>query len=351
MITAVLFSVLVAHDTTTGSIQEIPIAIRGISPGGDIVLGTTLARAEPCIWTARGGVEPLDLGLKVEHGIATAASTDGTAIVGYVERQNMNWVFLWRKEQGATFICPNGGNSWPGVSQDGQRVFGVMGTRIGRRYDEEPFVWSSKDGLRRLQPLKQGETRGGAVASSFDGTTIVGFSTVGPKDPEFRKTRSGSLFLEDGQREGAVWINGGQPIGLGRPDGFFTTQATGCSSGGSIVCGTASTKHGVKPFTWSKGTGLVLLPLPSGIESAATYYITSDGKTVFGGSVPHGSGLVWRADFGVATLTDFLRKNGVDTDGWSLRSVTGISDDGRVIAGVGRKPSGESSNWVVTLPS
>ena len=74
----------------------------------------------------------------------------------------------------------------------------------------------------------------------------------------------------------------------------------------------------------------------------------ANGKTVYGQAFKVGA-VVWRSDFGVMTLTEWLRINGVVTDGWRLNSITGVSDDGIVIAGGGVNPEGENCYWVARI--
>ena len=351
MVTAILALAIAAPAGSAGIIEEVPLHLPRVSPDGEILLGSTShPETKPCIWTRAGGIQVLELGLGDARGFVTGASSDGKTFVGLVEHEDWQSAFVWQKEKGTSLICALGANSSPGISSDGKKVFGMASRSRTPALKESAFVWSAETGLRGLQPLKAGTSWGGGVASSADGSVIVGFSDVGPKDPDFRKTHFGSLYREDGSIEGAVWIGSYKPIGIGRPEGFYTTQATDCSSDGSVVIGFGSTKEGDRPFTWTQRTGLQLLPVLDGIRSTWARFISGDGKTIYGRDWEIGA-IVWRSDFGVMELAEFLKTNGVDTAGWKLEHISGVSDDGNVIAGRGVNPEGEKCSWVARIQS
>jgi probable HAF family extracellular repeat protein len=98
-------------------------------------------------------------------------------------------------------------------------------------------------------------------------------------------------------------------VGLGNlPGGFFASEALGVSADGSVVHGRSSSSSSSEAFRWTATGGMVSLK----------------------------SFLIAR---GVGNLT-----------GWTLREATGVSADGRTIAGTGINPSSQTEAWIATVP-
>ena len=133
-------------------------------------------------------------------------------------------------------------------------------------------------------------------------------------------------------------------VGLGHlPEGSALkfSVAGGVSADGSVVAGTSFSGATYEAFVWSKGSGMVGLGdlkgnRPSVYQSQALA-ISGDGKTVvgFGDTNVSQEAFIWDSANGMRALEVVLSNIGVDLTGWTLDRATGVSFDGRAIAGYG----------------
>ena len=75
--------------------------------------------------------------------------------------------------------------------------------------------------------------------------------------------------------------------------------------------------------------------------------VSGDGLTV-GGSHAGSFAFLWRADLGPVDLKTWLLAEGVNTAGWTLSNVTGLSYDGSTISGNGFFGNQQRA-WVVNM--
>ena len=265
-----------------------------------------------------------------------------------------------------------------GISGNGAREGGsVFLTALSGRV---PTYWIGTTGPFTFS-LPGGFTQGSINAASDNGTYFVGSLTNSLSGPTTACRLSTS----------------GPHVTIPVP-GFGSSVAIACSGDGQRITGTASTP-GNRAFRWDSGT-LTLLPLPApavemrgfamshdgtmvaggavlpanvhrafawtaaggpalldttdpSLETQATV-VTSDRSVVFGNSVytvPTGGALVWVDGQPGIFLRDYLAAAGLDTTGWRLDAVAGISLDGRTLAGSGLH-NGQTRGFVITnLPS
>jgi hypothetical protein len=96
--------------------------------------------------------------------------------------------------------------------------------------------------------------------------------------------------------------------------------------------------------------------LPGGTFNGTARDVSADGTVVVGqsntGAEPpaHFEAFIWTAESGMVRIVDVLQSRGVDTTGWILQVATGVSADGKTIAGHGINPSGEREAWVAHIP-
>jgi len=107
-------------------------------------------------------------------------------------------------------------------------------------------------------------------------------------------------------------------------------------------------------FVVTEGEGVMRLQdLADGDEDSGAYAIDASGR-VIGGFGTDGSGrhaIVW-VDRVARLLTDVITSMGGSVpNGWSLREVRAMSDDGLTFAGNGTNPAGEPEAFVAVLPS
>jgi probable HAF family extracellular repeat protein len=175
------------------------------------------------------------------------------------------------------------------ISGDGTRVAGITWTPDGGLH-QEAFTWHSSGAFQRLGDLAGGTVFSQALGISADGSTIVGSSS---------SALGGEAFL---------WTAGGGMVALGDlAGGGFGSFATDASANGSVIVGGGSAAAGLTAFIWDSVNGM-------------------------------------------RPVQDVLASFGVDLTGWRLTSVTGISDDGRVLTGLGINPSGQTRSWYAVLP-
>jgi uncharacterized membrane protein len=97
-------------------------------------------------------------------------------------------------------------------------------------------------------------------------------------------------------------------------------------------------------WDWTEATGFVGL---GGVGGGALD-VSFDGSVIVGSS--GGVAFIWDAQHGMRSLQQVLTDElGLDLSGWSLTSASGISDDGRVIAGTGLF-EGATEAWIAVIP-
>jgi hypothetical protein len=189
---------------------------------------------------------------------------------------------------------------------------------------------------------------------SDDGSTVVGFGTIGDFDGD----------TDDFQR-GAVWPDGGvDPIDIGiLPNPFsLGIQGFGCSADGSVVVGfgvAVGPNNSLvnRGFRWTEAGGLVDLGAFPGRESASLYLLdcSADGNTAVGylvdGGVDTWEAVVWKAGDGYRTLRQILADEGVVIPTNIRLRETFVSNDARVIGGWAYNTTTQKyTGYVATLP-
>jgi probable HAF family extracellular repeat protein len=162
-----------------------------VSANGNVIVGTSGSSAgnEAFRWTETGGMQGLGFLPGGTHSGATAASGDGSVIVGAsTATDGLSHAFRWTQTEGMQFLdnlINNPATVATGISDAGDVVVGY------KLIDSRPqnFVWTQEKGIFSLEDYAtsildydlRGNTLNGIVAISGDGTTIVGnaFSTSG----------------------------------------------------------------------------------------------------------------------------------------------------------------------------
>jgi probable HAF family extracellular repeat protein len=124
-----------------------------------------------------------------EGSVATGITANGSIIVGTGSAdETYSEAFRWIEGQGmqSLGVLPGGSSSYAvGISADGGRIFG--GSRMGNLpFDNDPFVWTARDGMRRLVEILTERGAGDELAGwnldditafSADGRFVVGRGT------------------------------------------------------------------------------------------------------------------------------------------------------------------------------
>jgi probable HAF family extracellular repeat protein len=320
---------------------------------------------------------------------ARAVSVDGLIVAGVSHSSNGTTgpdgcceAFIWMWDSGLTPLGDLPGGAFEsevlGLSADGSAAVG--GGHIGV---DLAFRWTSGGGIIGLPEL-DGGPYGGAVAAatSADGLTVVGWD-AGPNGREAFRIRVGDFVamglgdLAGGEfwseatgisangtviagssksalgTEAFVWTAGSGMQALGDLEGGeFSSRALAISADGQVVVGWGSSADGVEAFRWTQAAGLIGLgDLGGGLSEARA--VSADGSVIVGRSFDHAgeeAATIWTAETGTRNLRDVLEaEHGLDITGWTLIAAQGISADGRVIAGRGRNPQGDTEAWVARL--
>jgi uncharacterized membrane protein len=294
----------------------------GVSGDGSVVVGWTDSASgqQAYRWTQDGGL------VAIGAEFARAASYDGSVIVGSTGSS----AFRWTASQGMVSL---GGEQAFDVSEDGSVVVGnAFGT---------PFIWTAS-GTSALGVLPPGAISGTAWGMSGDGTVVAGRVAY--------PTGQGIQGYRWTAATGIVPL-GSVPGDTFPPSSFFE----GVSADGSTLVGSAD----AGAVAWAQGEGFLMLGNAGGVSSSARA-ASGDGSVIVGfasflsDTEPLGIALratVWDVESGNRLLEDILANDyGIDLAGWELTLASGISDDGRVIVGIGTNPDGVREGWIVTVP-
>jgi probable HAF family extracellular repeat protein len=240
------------------------------------------------------------------------------------------------QELGA-FPGGNGSSDAFAITPDGNVVVGYASSAEGH----EAFRWTSATGLVGLGHLAPGNHfSDAAYAVSADGSIVAGEAESAQGQQAFHWTQPTGM------------------VGLGDlPGGDFNSSARGISSDGQVIVGFSTSASGTEAFRWKQATGMVGLgDLPGGDFSSTAYAATADGSIIVGQSrttLIDGDAFIWTAADGMRSLQAVLANEyglGPSMVGWRLSAASDISDDGRVIVGYGRAPSGRLEGFAVVIP-
>jgi uncharacterized membrane protein len=253
----------------------------------------------------------------------------------------------------------------PSVSGDGLTVVG--GTHVPDAPDTPanprwPFRWTAASGFQLL-PLPPG-AQGRATAASHDGRLIVGylsFSAVGPQygaiwrdddQPDLLLVNERTPYFTDVSDDGETIIGGYQePIDgattlarvfrlingrvadiLSAPLPQENIFPTAISADGECVVGSITAPTGIRPFRWTRESGVVDLGSLGG--NAYARDVSGDGRTVVGFAMnPSGANVAfrWTPEAGLQSLESL---------GGRASSAEAVSQDGQIIVGTSSDSSG-----------
>lgn len=312
----------------------------GISADGTTAVGygiNSVGGSEAFRWTSNDGMVGLGVMSPLGGSIASAASADGSVIVGY--DYNLG-AFRWTSGGGMTSLWSPTTSIRPtdalGVSADGNVITGIGHTNWPA--NSQAYRWTSDSGAAGVGDFS---VQSVGLGMSADGLVVVGGGAT--SDP-------GSAFR---------WTTGGGMEALGYlPNAASPTSvARGASADGSIVVGASAAASGQwEAFRWSSGggmAGLGLLPNWIGSYGNAVNY---DGSVIVGMVYrsPNGDyeqdAFVWTEVGGIQSLFDVLVANGATgLTGWTLREAYSVSADGMWIAGEGINPLGQREAFVANI--
>jgi probable HAF family extracellular repeat protein len=315
-----------------------------VSADGKVVAGysSTTSGYEAVRWTAETGLRGIgELPGGTYASFGNAISADGTTIVGNSQSTSGDQAFRWTQATGMVGLGDLPGSGFfsfaTGVSSNGHVVVGFSASTASGN-NSEAFRWTTTNGMAGLGALPGGTFRSRAWGVSADGSIIVGESSsanAGSNLEAFRWTASGMT-------------------GLGNfSGGLFHSIAYAISADGNVIAGYSIPTSGYHAaFRWTATNGMTGLGnLPCDTWSIAR--ATSGEGSVIVGDPQIASGdcvFIWTATRGVRRLLDMLTNDyGLNLTGWTLRSPTGVSQNGSVIVGWGINPAGQTEGWIADL--
>ncbi|HEV7281639.1 MAG TPA: HYR domain-containing protein [Pirellulaceae bacterium] len=327
---------------------------QGVSPDGQIVTGqsrTTFNRNHVFLWTPPGPIQ--DLGAFIASptpnidAIGNDVSANGV-VVGETESQAAGPPLrAFRKiGAGAIQLLPNvpglpaaGRSRARDVSDDGALIVGATDTAVAGQ--TRGFVFSAANAQTlALGPIVPNTGNCEAYACSADGSVIVGGSSLG------------ALV------HACIFVVGGNAKDLGTIDNDPSGQsvALDVSANGTVVVGFGIVGGLVHASRWTQATGMIDLGSIGAPSNQSQAFGVSDDGTVVGFSQNPGFGgtaAIWPDGPGsAAPLLGYLQSVGADTTGWTtLENCTDISDDGRVIVGVGTFNGAQTAFRVTITPN
>lgn len=308
----------------------------GISPSGEYVVGW---QYEPLsspsfIWSRSAGMVFIpNIPVSPSSSISlrpTDVANNGTTLFAMDGGETHTQNRLWHPTTGFTSIGDQTSRAYA-ITPDGDLV-------VGARSD--PAYWTAANGCTVLGDLPIATTHhsritGTAWAVSTDGTTIVGQADYNAsQSPEPYTAFRWSA--EEGMRD------------LGILPDYSRAAATAVSADGSIIAGRMGQSVLSHVFRWTEEAGAELLA----IGGNGFPVMSDDGALIAwsGAGYPYLVAKLWTAKAGVRDLQDILIEGGADLGDWHLRTVTGISADGRTIVGVAGNSSGQQHAYVAVLP-
>lgn len=285
------------------------------APGANPSGGQTAFR-----WTAAGGLQEFGPVLGDPRSAMHGLNADGSVAVGFtLDSPQHGW--LWTATGGMTPIDPlpgDDGSDGAAASADGS-VIAVRSWRTG-------FGWSAALWTAQTGSIAIGSFAGQSYvwAISADGQVIVG----GADGTAFRWTSALGI----------------QPIADGG-------TAIAVNADGSVVVGAGPASLA---FRWTTASGNEVLVDPNGGYMSIAYGVSGDGDVVVGqryaeAGWPDGRAMYWTREFGVVDLNEYFTTHGIDLTGWVLYEASGISGDGQVVVGTGRRGDVYES-WIAHIP-
>ncbi len=323
----------------------------GISADGNYVVGASSIAGsvnyQGFRWSLQNGMESLGVAPGGTVSEAFAASANGSVIAARSPAPYPPGTFgtaraaVWTQTTGmvslgnySNFIVTYSTQGATGISADGGTIIGdARQSGDNRSYG---YLWTSS-GFRTL-----------AIFGNGSGAHATGISASGLRVVGDSSTSSGlrAVRWDVSQGTGAIGA-----ISLGTLPGGIYSDAEAISLDGQTIVGHGNTNGVVVPWRWTESGGMVSLGLPAGATEARATAVNGDGSVVVGHSGNFtSSAFMWTPATGAVDLNVYLRTLGIDLTGWTLNKATGVSGDGRVIAGFGQY-GGIDQAWVATIPA
>ncbi|MFP8880177.1 MAG: hypothetical protein AAEJ52_10345 [Myxococcota bacterium] len=298
----------------------------GISSDGSTVVG--ICDGHAFRWTlAEGAVYLSELAGGFTQSSATAASSDGSVIVGWGKTIDARErVFKWTQVGGMVEIgtppSPTQSYRPTAVSGDGTVIIAES------RSSGSGFYYTDAGGAVELGGLPGQGIQSKPYALSLDGTIVAG---VTPRSP--------------GSSVAFSWTVAGGMVDLGRVDPLHDHSIIrGISADGSTLVG--ESKKLTNPFLgnmvrWTASGGMEAIECSPGVACGGIGLAASGDGSLIGGSDSEplqsfDTARIWDPVNGGRDLEDALVADGADLDGVTVETVNAISADGKTLTGHGK---------------
>ncbi|MBX3359707.1 MAG: hypothetical protein KF745_14905 [Phycisphaeraceae bacterium] len=276
----------------------------------------------------------------------------------------------WVDGQGTSYMgYVAGGNEYIGdpsevhaASHDGSVLVGAS-TTVTEEFPDgavHGFRWTAATGMVDLGEVPFSQ-QSWATSVSGDGSKVLVHTLQAYYDND------GELLSTP--FETYLWTeeNGFEQIPLtGVPTNLVNSQPVAISADGSTVIGIASTQFVTSSYgsflayRWTESDGLVLLGARPdlGLPHSRPVAASADGSIIVGTLIASNLGnstpFIWDEAHGIRVLAEVLAQGGADMSDWVLKQVSGVSADGKTVAGWGyREVDPEfglaSDAWIATL--
>ena len=312
---------------------------RGIGPGtpralsgnGRFVVGEACDNAGVCL-PARADVDqansfgqlPGPSAPAFDDCFGMAVNTAGDWVGGYCSPTYFG--ISWTAAAGTT-VLPGPSNSEPiesvnDVSGDGSIVVGAYRAMVQGSSTQRAFRRTTSSGVVALAPVAATDDSI-ALAVSTNGLIVVG--------------RSGGTPFR--------WHPDSGTVALPLLAGYSFQAASGVSDDGSVIVGTAFPASGPGHVVrWVNGGQ------PQDLGAGSIAGVSSDGGVVVGSLVDvAGGACVWGRTGAPTPLLTALGAPSADTTGWTNLSPAAVSNDGKVVVGIGTH-NAQQEIWVAHLP-
>jgi uncharacterized membrane protein len=313
----------------------------GVSHDGAVVVGAefddpVVGSNQHAIRVSPTGTAPMNEPAGALSTTPAAVNADGGIVVGsFAVQTGFRRALGWFQDAVQPLSDPNlTGISQTialGVSAGGTRAVGYATYNMDRTVG---LVWD--DTLTAIVlPNPFNVDMYQATAISRDGSIIAGFGQDSDAAPFVIRWRG-----EPGNATVGITMSpNGQP-----------GQVTTVSDDGNVIGGATFTSNVPSAFRLV-GMSYVPIEVPTGVQSTSIRAASADGSIVAGTAVfMNGShAFIWTEAGGFEFLLDVLTDAGVNTSGWSLRAVNGLSADGRTAVGEGVNTSVQEG-FIARLP-
>ncbi|MGH7132684.1 MAG: GC-type dockerin domain-anchored protein [Phycisphaerales bacterium] len=315
-----------------------------VSGNGTVAVGYsagigTFAPTTPFRWTRAGGLVELAHLAGDDSGVPYGISSSGLHIVGWSDFTAVKW-----SSPGFAPVMIASPAEWGtprprAVNPDGTVIVGEAG--IGGRVIAVRWAPAAGGGNASLGTAGGTPTftQSQAYTVSDDGNTVVGWSSS-----------------NTGAYTGFRWRPVGGNVALGLPTGYNSAECFGGSADGLYGAGfgTLIGSGEQRMLRWS-GTSVSVLGVPTGATNAGANCVSNGGRVV-GGWAYFGSSqqaVRYSQAKGIRRLDELLAARGASVINFTFVEVTGVSDDGSVLVGKGRRligPTDRPEGFVIFLP-